>query len=323
MGAAAAELSAEEQALFDSMRDDKAPANADDGAAAKDAAEKAAKDAKDAADKSSKDAAEKSGNAEKAKDEAKKADGNIGAALKEAREQNKTLHKELDTMKALIGAADTKLAKFMETVSKKAEAAAPKFEDDPAGALKAENEELKKGLAEVQQRLAKQDQAGDNASKLQMFAAHVQGQEKEFSKENKDYYEAADYVAALWRDEFVESGFPEKDVPQMVFQKSLAMTHSAVNAGKNAAEAIYKIAKRNGFAAAAKQEDAKKDEKSEGASKLEAIRKGQDAAKANGGGKGPDDLTLASLAQMDDDQIEKLVADPDWWAKNVRRSPLH
>jgi hypothetical protein len=48
-----------------------------------------------------------------------------------------------------------------------------------------------------------------------------------------------------------------------------------------------------------------------------------EAAKGAGGGAGPDeDSGLAGLAELDDEQLEKRVADKDWWNKNIRRSPL-
>lgn len=330
MSVIAEELNAEEQALFEQMRGAEKAAAKPEAAPAKEAAKADEKQPEKAAEKPAEKAAEK-------KDEGAKRDSVVPAqALKEAREANKELRKELDGMKALVAAGDTKLQKFMEAVSKKAETAAPKFEDDPAGNLKAkaealekENAELKKGVEEINKRLASQDQAGQGAAKLQEFAGLVGSHEKEFAKEHPDYFLAADYVAATWRDEFVEMGFDEKVIPQMVFQKSLALTHKAVEAGRDPAAAIYNIAKRNGFSAKAAAEtkgDEKpetKEEKSAGETKLETLKKGQEAAKANGGAKGPDDLTLASLAQMDDDQIDKLVSDPDWWSKNVRRTPLH
>jgi uncharacterized phage infection (PIP) family protein YhgE len=305
---AAPELDKEEQALFDSMAKGEVP---DDSAAkaAKEAADKEAADkaAKDAADKAAKDAAEK-----------KDAPQDLRPALKEAREQNRDLRKELDAMKSLVAEGDKKLSKLVETITAKTEAG-PKFEDDPAGALKHENEQLKKGLAELTDKITKQEQAGQQSARVNDHAAAVTTRERAFAKEHPDYWKAADHVASVWGDEFREAGFEEAEIPKLVFGKSLGITNKAIQTGKDPAAVIYNTAKRYGFSAPQKDEPKKED----GKSKLETIEKGLEASKGNGGGSGPDeDGGLAGLAQLDDAELEKRVQDKDWWNKQIRRSPL-
>lgn len=314
-----AELSKDEQDLFDAMAkgDGAAPAANEPQ---KDAPKQEAK----AEPKQDAKAEEKAAPKAEEKQERKVIPAE---ALHEARQANKALKEELAQMKKLVSDGDAKLQKFMETVQKRAEApAAPKFEDDPAGALKAKNDQLEKDLAEVKDRLARQDQANEQGNRLNQHAATVKAAETAFAKENPDYWKASDFVAEVWRDEFREAGFDDDKIPQMVFQKALVTTGQAVAKGKDPAASIWAIAKRYGFSAAAKdapKEEAKGEAKAGGESKLQQIEKGLEAAKTAGGAKGPDDLTLASLADMTDDQIEKLVADPDWWSKSIRRSPLH
>lgn len=243
-------------------------------------------------------------------------------AVAEARRENRDLKKELETLRAQVADGNTKLQRFMDGVQKRVEEETkPKFEDNPALALKAENEQLAKDLKEIRDRLAKQDAAAQQGNQLNQHAAFVQRKEAEFSKTQPKYFEAANYVAAMWSDEFKEAGYPEEQIPGLVFQKSIGVTNQAARSEKNPAEVIWNIAKRNGF----KVDEPKVEEKkpAAGKSKLEQVAKGLEAAKTPGGGSGPDDLTLASIAQMDDDQIDKLVSDQDWWNKNVRRTPLH
>jgi hypothetical protein len=317
MAANPAELSKEEQDLFEAMRDDPAPPKdketpKDDAAALAAEKEVAAKAAKEAADKTAAEAAAK-GKAEQQKLVPHE-------ALHEARLENKALRKELQDMKQVVAQGDEKLKKFMEGVTKET-TKGPKFEDDPAGNLKHENEELRKTIGEVQAKIEKQEGAEQQQARLNQHANYVSAREREFAKENPDYFQASEFVAALWRDEFTEAGFNEADVPKLVFGKALAITTQATQAERDPAAAIYKIAKRYGFAA--KQQEKAEEKKPDGESKLKEITKGLEAAKGTSGGTGPDDLSLASLAQMDDAAIDKLVKDPDWWAKNVRRSPLH
>lgn len=246
------------------------------------------------------------------------------AALDQARIENKDLRKELDGMKALLADGDKKLRELIEKAEKKAEA--PKFEDDPAGNLKHENAELKKALEEVRSKLEKQDQAAANVGKLNEFKNTVDAKEASFAKEHPDYWDAAKHLQEAWKDEFVEAGWEESEIPRMVMQKALGITGKAVAAGKDPAQTIYNLAKRVGFKAPKaeeKKEEKKVDKKEEAETKLKNIAKGQELAKGAGGGTGPDDSTLASLAGMDDEQLDRLVEDKDWWNKNIKRSPLH
>lgn len=307
--AADAALDKDEQALFNQMRDDKP---VDDGSQA--AAAKAAEEA------ASKEAAEKAAAAKEVADKSKPEEKMLpAAAVAEARKENKELKKELEAMKTLVSEGDKKLQKFIDTVSKKAEDSGPSLEENPAGHLKHENEQLKKAMAEINEKLARQDAAAQQGNKLQEFAATVTAHEKAFAKDNPDYYKASEYVAAMWKDEFEEAGYKPEDIPKMVFNKALAITHQAVQSERDPAGAIYKIAARYGFKKPAPPEEKKPD----GESKLKAIEKGLDAAKSGGGGNGPDEITLTTLASMSDAEIEKAVADKDWWAKNIKRSALH
>jgi len=298
------ELSKEEQAIFDSMQKEEAPPPPKQEERVEAKAE--AKGEQKAEVKA------------EVKDPQKEQQKVVPAeALAEARAQNKELRKELDGLRGLVAEGDKKLQKLVESIATSA-AGGPKFEDDPAAHLKHENDQLRKGLSELQEKITRQEAAGHQNAKVNEHAAVVTAREAAFHKEHPDYYKAAEYVAQMWREEFQEAGFEDAEIPKLVFAKSLGITSKAVQAGKDPAAIIYNTAKRYGFAAP-KQEE----KKSDGESKLKQLEKGLEAAKGNsGGGGGPDDMTLASLAQMDDGQIEKLVQDKDWWAKNIRRSVL-
>lgn len=300
---AGAELSKEEQELFDKMQQ-----------------EEGAKQPKTEAAKTEAVPDGKADKKEEAQKEEKKEQKVVPyEALREARDQNKELRKELDGMKSLVAEGDKKLQALLEKIGQKVDSG-PKFEDDPAAHLKHENEQLRKGLAELQDKIAKQEQGSAHAAKVNEHAALVTAKEQAFAKEHKDYFKAADFVADVWREEFREAGFEEAEIPKLVFQKSLGTTGKAIQAGKDPAAVIYNIAKRYGFAAP--QKDDKEDKKSDGESKLKQLEKGMEASKGNGGGSGPDDMSLASLATMDDEQIDRLVNDKDWWNKNIRRTAL-
>src|SRR6266850_1062415 len=252
-----AELSKEEQDLLDAMRGEEAAAEP-----AKEQPEKTQEKT------SAEEAAKAAAKALTATPEKKEQKVVPLEALHEARNENKELRKELESMKGLVAAGDDKIKKFIDSVSKQAEAQAPKFEDDPAGNLKHENEQLRKSLGEIQAKIDKQEGSAQQQDRLSQHANFVSAREQAFAKKNPDYFQASEYVAAVWRDEFIEAGFKEADVPKLVFGKALAITSQATQSERDPAAAIYKIAKRYGFAA--KQQPAP-DKKPDGESKLKEI----------------------------------------------------
>lgn len=302
----AGELSAEEQQLFEQMRGGEAPAEATKAEPAK-------------------------AEPEKPKDEPKAEEPKPQKmvpleAVDKARAENRELKKELAALRETLSQGDAKLQKFIDSVAKQSEAKPPKFEEDPAGNLKHENEQLRQAVAALQQKAEQQDVQGQQANRLAQHQAAVVAAERAFAKENPAYWEATKFVAEVWRDEFSEAGVDDDKIDAAVFQKALAVTSQAIQKGKNPAAVTWNLARRFGFQAKAAEPPAKAEEKADpkaaGESRLKAIEKGMEAAKTASGGAGPDDLTLASLAQMDDSQIEALAKNPDWWAKNIARSPL-
>jgi hypothetical protein len=243
------------------------------------------------------------------------------AALHESRSENKELRRELKSLQEVVAKGDQRLQTFMERLQKQVETPPPKFEDNPAEALKHENETLKRQVDEISAKIAAQDGQGKQNADLQRFRAMVEAREAHFAKENTDYFKAAEFVATKWREEFEEAGFDEEQIPQLVFQKSLGITGQAAQKGKDPAATIYALAKKFGYAVE-KQKETPKDS---GASKLSAIVKGQEAAKSGsaGGGEAPTEISFANLASLSEEQFNKLANDEDLWKKVIQQSPLH
>jgi hypothetical protein len=236
MPAAAAALSKEEQELFEQMQKD-------DG--------KPAIEAK--ADKPKEEVKPD------AKGDEKKEESKVVPlqALHEAREQNKELRKEMEAMKAALSDGDKRLKDALAKIEAKADAG-PTFDDNPAAHLKHENAELKKGLAELQQKMSQKDLSDQQDGKMREHAVLVATKEQAFAKQHADYFQASEHVATLWREEFSEAGFDESEIPKLVFAKALGITNKAVQAGRDPAEAIYKIAKKYGFSAKGAGEESRR-----------------------------------------------------------------
>src|SRR5882762_4197500 len=183
-------------------------------------------------------------------------------ALHEARAQNRELREQMKVLQETVSKTDEKMKSFVEQVTK---SEVPKFEEDPAGNLRAENQALQKQLQQITTKMEQTDSTITQQQQTQRFAALVQTKEKDFATSNPDYWKAADFVADAWREEFKEAGMPEDKISEALVQKSLAFTYSANQAGKNPAEAIYKTAKRFGF----------KGETKKAEDQLETIKKGQ------------------------------------------------
>ncbi len=169
----------------------------------------------------------------------------------------------------------------------------PTVDEDPVAVLKSQQEWRRQ---EEQRRLQEQQ----NHQFLNVYAAHV----AEYRADNPDY----DQAFTHWRKDLVlelqEGGLP---LPQAIEQANMyerGLVQNALRDGKNPAERIYNLSKRRGYKAAAAAAPSNVD-------KIEAIARGQDAARSLGGASGtaPRRLTLETIANMSDREFAKLSDD--------------
>src|SRR6266853_5596361 len=130
-------------------------------------------------------------------------------ALHEARAQNRELREQMKVLQETVAKTDEKMKSFVEQVTKQE---IPKFEEDPAGNLRAQNDALQKQLTQITEKMQQTDTTITQQQQTQRFAALIQTKEKEFATVNPDYWKAADFVADAWREEFREAGMAEEKI---------------------------------------------------------------------------------------------------------------
>jgi hypothetical protein len=234
------------------------------------------------------------------------------AALHEARKIQKELRDELsrarEEAKAAAERADKYSSTFEKFLAERTKEAAPKYEEDPLGALKYENDQLKKQVEEVNTGVKKTQDEWQRTQQYQSFAQHVQSQEASYKQQAQDYDQAIAYLKDVRLQDYADLGYTQEDATAALQSEILGLAQAAVQKGKNAADVAYKMAQRYGYKSGKARFDAE-------VSKLERLAKGQEASKSLAGGKADVDVSLDALSQLDDEQLNALIKDDAAWKK--------
>lgn len=229
-------------------------------------------------------------------------------AIQEARNENKTLKKQIEELQTKWTGGEQKLNALLKKLESPAKEA-PKYEENPLEHLKSKNAELEATVQALKSSDEKRSQESQSNSQMAEFQRNVTAVEKAFAKENPDYSEAVAKVQEVWRHEYEMAGVPDQLIDSLLARKGAQFTHAAMQREQNAAEAVYKLAQRYGY------RKEQKDEPNKDKDKLAQIAKGQEAEKSLTSGKGPADMSLEALATMSDEEMEAFVADQKNWKK--------
>jgi hypothetical protein len=230
-------------------------------------------------------------------------------AIQEARNENKTLKKELDELKQKWTGGEQKLEALMKRFAPK-EDEPPAYDKNPLEHLKAKNDALEKEISAIKESQGKTEQQSEAQRQQTAFQAQVQSAERKFAVENPGYGEAVARVQEVWRAELEMAGVPDNLIESTLSRRGAAFSAAAMRKDQNPAEAVFKLAQRYGFKA-----EKEKDEPNKDKDKLATIAKGQEAAKSLSSGKGAGEMSLEALATMSDEEMDAFVADPKAWKK--------
>lgn len=228
------------------------------------------------------------------------------AALHEARMQNKEYRESLGKAQERVAAMEARFQQVLDRLNKKPEdeKPAPSYDNDPIEYLKNENERITQELAALNKARVEQ-------SSMAEFAEKVSAAKVEFMKNTPDYADAYEHVRNIRIHDLRDLGVPDNEISAIIRNEEIGLATTAMNAGKNPAEVLYSIAKRYGYAP--------KKTITEGADKkIESIAEGMKAARTIATGKPATDVTLESIAQLDDDAFTRLVEDDNWWKKAMK-----
>ena len=187
----------------------------------------------------------------------------------------------------------------------------PKFEDDPAAHLKHQTEAVRAEIEPLKEQLAQNRQQQEQAYAENRLTQAVSAAEAEFAQKTPDYLDAIAHMQRVADNNLQIMGVADPaQRAQIIRRDAMALAVRALQAGKSPAELAYQVAKNQGFSG-----------KPAGVDKIANIQKGQAASPSmpSGGGKAPTEaISLTALGEMDDDEFNKLIDDPEKWKKLMR-----
>ena len=215
-------------------------------------------------------------------------------ALHEERARRKEIQKELIELKDKHARADERLKMLGENNGKVPE---PTYDEDPLGYSKREIDRVKSQLEKVSNQ--------DNLTELRgevdrmRIQRSVERMESSFERETPDYKKALEFYAISRAESISEMGYEREEASELVRDEMASIVSKAIETGKNPAEVIYKMSKRAGFAA---KEVSKETEK------MDTLKKAESASRSlsDSGGKSRGEMTAEAIAEMSDDEFEKL-----------------
>jgi hypothetical protein len=234
-------------------------------------------------------------------------------AVQEARNENKTLRKELDELKSKWTGGEEKLSKLMAALTDREKTEEiPDYTKDPLGNLSAKNKALEEKISALEKSQGRMTEESAQEKTIREFSTRVTSAERVFASQNPDYADAVAVVQSIWRAELETAGVPEQLIEATLARRGAAFSHAAMQKDQNPAEAVYKLAQKLGHKKTEKESPSKEKET------LKTIAKGQEAEKSLPSGKGSADFNLDVLASMSEDEMEDFVKDPKNWKKLQR-----
>ena len=231
-------------------------------------------------------------------------------ALKEEREARRAAIARAEAAERDYGEKMAKLEKRLELLANPPPPV-PKFEDDPAAHLKHQTEQVRAEIEPLKQQLAQNRQQQEQANAEARLTQAVSAAEADFAQKTPDYLDAISHMQRVADNNLQIMGVEDPaQRAQIIRRDAMALAVRALQAGKSPAELAYQVARNQGFTGVAAPNKV-----------IENIQKGQRASPSMpSGGQRPasETVSLAALEQMDDDEFNKLVDDPERWKKLMR-----
>lgn len=246
---------------------------------------------------------------------------NYQAAMKEERQRRQEIERVLAETKAQQAADKQRMEeRFQEVINRikqqEPQMQVPSFDEDPLGHQQHVIKELQDYVLKQNEYLQSQQEVSQREYQRQQFERAYMGQAQEFSKVTPDFMDAYNYLVSKKMGEYMAAGLSEAQANQQITREEAQVVSLAFQQGVNPAERVYAMARASGYAKAQPQAQAS-NENAEVAKKLEQIQKSMAANKSlsQAGGKSDSkpSLSLQSIADMDDDEFDKVD-----WKKLVR-----
>jgi hypothetical protein len=232
-------------------------------------------------------------------------------ALHEERERRKELAQQNKELQERTSRLETTFQKLMERANQTQEQV-PNYDEDPLGALKYENEQIKRQIQYQNQLEQVRQQEQQYSQQEQQFRNAYRQAAGQFSKENTDFIDAYKHLVQSRFDEHLAAGFDETTANRLIEEDEKAIATKAFQDGVNPAERIYKLAQIRGYQ---KSTPAPQQQTQKNVEKLANLEKGMNASKSlsNVSGKtAKSEITLAQVADMNEDEMTEFLSDKNW-----------
>lgn len=219
------------------------------------------------------------------------------AALHQARQENKEMRARVERMEQTF-------AELQRRAQQQAQPEVPDKDVDPVGYFLHENEQLRQRLDQVAQSQTQWEQQQQREAQNQQFFNNVRNIEQQFQAATPDYEQASKYLRDAVYQDFINRGADQNEAQHAMTNQMITMVSQAMQMGVNPAMLGYQMAQARGWKSP--QAAAPVIPAQTNTEKISQINKGQAAAKSLSatGGKAKAELTLESLAEMDDDDFE-------------------
>lgn len=223
----------------------------------------------------------------------------------------------LEEQRAHNAALEARLAEFEGKLPKpapKQEEELPDKITDPLGNIIAQLERSNSRIILLEQKLTERDSQSELRSQFDQFRANVQTLKTEFLKTTPDFDAAYQHLRAIREEDYKDSGMNAEAVRRALLEDEFRISQTAISKGQNPAEAMYKMAKRYGYAPKA---DVQQDKQKQAEAKVDRLANGQFASKPAGVSNAKSDLTVEGLKDASNSDLNKIVTDDKMWKQLV------
>lgn len=182
---------------------------------------------------------------------------------------------------------------------------APDPEEDPAGYLAHQQEQLKKGQDELKNEIQQDKQQREAAKKRQEVETYIQQAESQFKAQKEDYPEALAHLRTLQYNQLLQQGVDQQQAMQTIFNSEFQQAVNLLAMGFNPAEMMYQRAVQYGYKKPETQKEQQPHATAEQKEELQNLDNALQAAKGAGnkGGK----VDLKTLIEAPDEQFHSMM----------------
>lgn len=235
------------------------------------------------------------------------------AATEPAPDPNAFLREAIANSNAQIAALSKQIADMQSATIKPPEVVAPDPNVDPLGSMFHRLDQVNKTVADLQKQLLEQQTQQKQIEAFNNFQRQVTALKDEFAKTHTDFDAAYKHLRDARTADLKAFGMPDADIQKTLFQEEFNLSQACVGSMKNPAEAIYEMAKRHGYQPKSQPTSAPTAAPNV---KIDVLKAGVQAAPPSlPKTHVPEDISVESLRDASDADLNKLVQDPAAWAK--------